>query len=370
MNFDEIVRAMEKQVRSVGREAVETMKALGRISARDVFSRKDMPPFDVSALDGYAVKGAGRDFRVKGTAEPMSSGRTRLRKGEALFVSTGAPFPPDTRFVAREHVTERQGRIETGTETDERKVVTKGAWLKKGERLTGRGEAVTPPAMALLALAGHRSLQVFKKPAVSIVTTGSELKKGRMIDSNRFLLAGLAQRDGGEVTRVETADDREEDIRETITGMSSADLLILTGGTSKGKKDLTKEALRNAGGRFYVESPSILPGKTMAFGKRGRTCFFVLPGNPQALQTLYELFVKRILFLLSGRGRQEDRTYRLPLPRDVEKPPNMTEILPVRLRFAPVAIEEMYPENPDAFAVLAEGSSLVLAGREVEVLLP
>jgi molybdopterin molybdotransferase len=264
-------------------------------------------------------------------------------------------------------VSEKADSIRLETEVDERKVVRSGDWLKKGQRLIDRGDVVSPAAMGLLALGGHVALRVFKKPAVAFITTGSELKKGGVTDSNKFLLAGLVQRDGGSVTSLHTVDDDEERIGHAVVESAGARLFILTGGTSKGKKDLTKQAVRRLGFRFHLDSPPILPGKTMAFGRKGPQLFFILPGNPRAVQSLYELFVKRALLGMAGRPLQRTE-YTLPLSTPVEKPAGITVVIPVLIGAHPEKIEEMYPSAPDGFVVLEEGMEKLAAGEEVRVL--
>ena len=367
MTLFDILDTIERQIPRGSEETIPLLDALGRVAARSLSASRHIPPFDISALDGYAVRGAGMDFRVRGSLEPLGETPLPLKEGEAVFVPTGGRFPRGSRFAAREHVSEKADSIRLETEVDERKVVRSGDWLKKGQRLIDRGDVVSPAAMGLLALGGHVALRVFKKPAVAFITTGSELKKGGVTDSNKFLLAGLVQRDGGSVTSLHTVDDDEERIGHAVVESAGARLFILTGGTSKGKKDLTKQAVRRLGFRFHLDSPPILPGKTMAFGRKGPQLFFILPGNPRAVQSLYELFVKRALLGMAGRPLQRTE-YTLPLSTPVEKPAGITMVIPVLIGAHPEKIEEMYPSAPDGFVVLEEGMEKLAAGEEVRVL--
>jgi molybdopterin molybdotransferase len=367
MTLFEILDTIDRHIPRGSEETIPLLDALGRVSARSLSAGRHMPPFDISALDGYAVRGAGMDFRLRGSLEPHGETPLPLKEGEAVFVPTGGRFPRGSRFAAREHVSEKTDSIRLETAADERKVVRSGDWLKKGRRLIDRGDVVSPVAMGLLALGGHVGLKVFKKPAVALITTGNELKKGGVTDSNKFLLAGLVQRDGGSVTSLHTVDDDEEQIRHAMRERPGARLFILTGGTSKGKKDLTKQAVRCLGFRFHLDSPPILPGKTMAFGRKGPQLFFILPGNPRAVQSLYELFVKRALLGMAGRPLQRTE-YTLPLSTPVEKPAGITTVIPVLIGAHPAKIEEMYPSAPDGFVVLEEGTEKLAAGEEVRVL--
>jgi molybdopterin molybdotransferase len=367
MILSEIFESIDRQIPKGREETIPLIDAVGRVAARSLIAARHMPPFDISALDGYAMRGAGTDFRVKGSLEPLGETPLRLMEGEAVFVPTGGRFPGLSRFAARERVREKEDSIFVEGDGDERKVVRKGDWLKKGQRLIDRGEVVGPFAMGQLALGGHEVLRVFKKPPTAIVTTGSELKKGRLADSNKFLLVGLVRRDGGVISNLHTVDDDAAQIAEAVAQSADARLLILTGGTSKGKKDLTKEALKSLGFSFHVESPNIMPGKTMAFGRKGGVLFFVLPGNPKAVQSLYELFVKRALLRMAGRS-PEQQEYMLPLTAPVEKRADAAMIIPVLIGARPAGIEKMHPPAPDGFVVLEEGTDWLPAGEPVRVL--
>jgi molybdopterin molybdotransferase len=367
MTLFDILDIIEGQVPRGQEETIPLVDALGRVGARSLSARRNVPPFDISALDGYAVMGAGTDFRLMGSLEPHGETPLALKEGEAVFVPTGGRFPRRSRFAAREHVREEADCVKVKAAPDERKTVKSGDWLKKGQPLIGRGDVVSPVSMGLLALGGHGTLRVFKKPPVALIMTGSELKKGDLIDSNKYLLAGLVGRDGGSVVALHTVDDDEAQIRRAITESAGARLFILTGGTSKGKKDLTKQAVRRMGFRFPLDSPPILPGKTMAFARKGPRLVFILPGNPRAVQSLYELYVKRAVLGMAGRPLQR-REYSLPLSAPLSTPAGVAMVIPVRICAGPEKIGEMYPSAPDGFIVLEEGTAELASGELVRVI--
>jgi molybdopterin-guanine dinucleotide biosynthesis adapter protein len=247
MTISDIWALIHRHTHPLDGEVVPLISTFGRVSVRSLSTDKEMPPFDLSALDGYALNGEGPSFVIEEVLEPFSPVSGRPEEGGAFFVPTGGRLPPATRFVAREHVREEGRTIVVKTKMDETRVVKKGDWLKRGTRLLDRGESITPSAMALLALAGIKTVTVHRRPTVAVITTGGELKQGRLIDSNRFLLTGLIHRDGGDLRGCYTADDTEEDILHILSAMGPVDLVILTGGTSKGKMDVTKPAIRRWG---------------------------------------------------------------------------------------------------------------------------
>ncbi len=151
-----------------------------------------------------------------------------------------------------------------------------------------------------------------------------------------------------------------------MKSLRAADLLILTGGTSRGKKDLTRQAMMRSGGRVLLDAPPVVPGKSMTFGRKGITPFFILPGNPMATRTLYEVFVSKGLRAMAGRTARRSRTLRLPA--DIDKPGEMITLVPVRIKHRQTAIAEMYPAEPNGFIVLEQGPEHVSAGAMVRVL--
>jgi molybdopterin molybdotransferase len=363
----DIVRAIEKRVSSVGQEAIPCLKALGRIPARTVKAGRDLPPFDVSALDGFACKGGGKEFVVRASLGPGEKLALRVKPGEAVFVPTGAAIPTKTRFVPVEHVLEKGDRILVGPLNDLRKTWNKGYWIRKTDDVANKGESIRPRTMELLALAGLKEIAVFRKPKVSILSTGNELKKGIVVNSNQYLLTGLAERDGGEVVHLAVAADENQEIGEALSMMKGADLLLVTGGTAKGRKDVTHSSFQACKATFLLEDLPIVPGKTMTFGELDQTPFFILPGNPTALRTLYEIFIKPCLSKLAGR-RCSMRFGKASLPEDIEKEADKILIIPVSLSGSRVpCVKELYVDEPDGFVILERGIKRAAAGEEVEV---
>ena len=369
MILSEIWATIDLHTNPVGVDSIPLLSAFGRIPAVSFAAGLDVPPCDVSALDGYVLWGKGPTFLLKGVSEPFMEVPCDIGEGEAFFIPTGGCLPPNGRFVAREQVREKGDLIEVETDEDQRKLVKAGDWLRRGTEIVVQGVPIDPSAMALLSLARIENCKVFRKPAVAIVTTGSELKRGRLVDSNRFLLAGLVQRDGGELVESHIADDTDEDLFSILSGLQGPDLLVFTGGTSKGKRDLTKQAVDRWGGKFYLQSPSVLPGKTMAFAKKDRTTVCVLPGNPRAVRTCYEVFVKRVLFRLAGRTWAAEELD-LPLTEGIQRTEDASTLTPALLERGVSGLRELYPREPDAFVVTeGEARSLPLGAR-VKVIVP
>jgi len=364
----QLVRVVEKKVWPVGVESIPVAEALARIPAKSLRAERYAPAFDISALDGFACKGTGGRFAVRGVLEPGERSAIRLRAGEALFVPTGAAIPPRTRFAPREYVSEEEDLIRVHWTGERKKVWQKGYWIRKGERVATRGEPITPRTMELLALAGHEEVEVFLKPAVAILSTGSELKKGVVPNSNRYLFMGLITRDGGEVMSALTASDDEEEILASLERLSSAHLIIATGGTAKGRKDMTLRAFEKAGARTILHDLPIMPGKTMTFGMKGRTPFFVLPGNPRALRALYEAFVRPCLMKLAGK-QGTWRVGRALVSVPLHENPQMIQLIPAACsQGEPLRVERIQVDEPDCLLLVESGTQEIKSGQEVDVL--
>ena len=351
----------------VPEETVPLLASSGRVSATDVRAPSSWPPFDVSALDGYALKGPGTTFRIKGFLEPLAPEAPVMKKGEALFVATGGRIPSMARFVRRESVKESDDGLSVLSPLDERRLWKRGYWINKGTRIVSRGEVIGPSAIESLALARITKVHVIRRPSVAILTTGDELKKGRVPDSNKYLLASLAERDGAAILHLATAGDSETEIAQSVAACEGADLLLITGGTSRGKRDLTYGALEGLEADFLLRQPPFLPGRTMAFGRARGSLFFVLPGNPRALRTLYELFVGHALRMLCGRRDMRWKTGTFILEEGVEKGRGTTLFVPVRISWKEDTVARVYGGRPDGFAVIGRDLTRVFSGEKVRV---
>jgi molybdopterin molybdotransferase len=363
----DIVRAIEKEAFPVGQETIPCIEALNRVAARTLKSGRDLPAFDVSALDGFACRGSGNTFAIEAWLSPGEKSAHHLKAGEAVFVPTGAGIPADTRFVPVEHVREDGATILVETLADMRKVWKKGYWIRKGDRVAFRGKSITPRVMELLALAGLKKIAVFRKPRVSILSTGNELKKGIVVNSNQYLLTGLAERDGGKVAHMAIAGDDEAEIGGALSSMADADLLLVTGGTAKGKKDVTRASFEACGATFLLEALPVVPGKTMTFGKLHQTPFFILPGNPRALRILYEVFIRPCLSKLAG-SINGVRIGKARLPEEIEKEAHTIHLIPVTLSAGTDPhVRTLYVDEPDGIVILERGTKRVRAGEEAKI---
>lgn len=292
------LRAIAAAARVVGTECLALEEAYGRILADAPLARTSLPPFDNSAMDGYAVrigdfKGAGPyRFRV---SEHIIAGDTRslsLAEGTAARIFTGAPVPRGAdAVIMQESVTRKGNVIEVATQPRlGLNIRREGEDRGRGEPILPRGLRLTPPRLALLAAAGLADVPVHRRLRVGLFSTGNELRDpgqtldhGQIYNSNRVMLRSLMAEPWIAVTDYGILPDDPETIRSAIRQASASnDIVISSGGVSAGEEDHVLDALKREDATLEVLKVAIRPGKPLTIGRVGEALFVGLPGNPYA----------------------------------------------------------------------------------------
>jgi molybdopterin molybdotransferase len=373
-------------------ERVEIASALGRVLAADILAADDVPPFACSAMDGYAVQagGAGRRLAVIGESRagaPSPADRP-LASDEAIRISTGAAVPAGaTAVIPQENVTTGLAdQIETEADT------------APGQNIRGPGEDMLAQTVVLRAgtrlesvelgaavAAGAGSVTVARRPRVSVLCTGDELRApgaalgpGEIHNSNAPMLTGLAANAGAQTTPAERLPDDHVATRDGIaTALETSDVLIISGGVSVGPHDHVKSVLAELGVTEVFWSVALQPGKPTWFGTLddGRLVFG-LPGNPVSVVVTFSLFVAPALARLQGRTTPRTLGSRAVLSTEVKRNPRREQAVRVRLEHGdgpPVAT----PNGPqgshiltsligaDALAMIPAGEGTLAAGTVV-----
>jgi molybdopterin molybdotransferase len=293
---------------------VSLAHALDRFAANDLFATIPLPPFDNSAMDGYAVvaNSAGKNARLKIAGEQPAglSKNLSLSKSEAVRIFTGAPMPIGADAVVMQEETQREGdfvliqaeQISVGDF-----VRKAGADLAVGQQIVKRGDRLRPATLGLLASQGIESVRVGAQPRVAIVTTGDELaapgqqlRSGEIFESNGLMLASLAAKPGMEVAMRRHCPDNFATLCTTLRDAVHQDAVIISGGVSVGEHDLVREALREIGAEIDLWRVAVKPGKPFLFGKRDRCLIFGLPGNPVSTFVTFLVFVRPALLQMMG----------------------------------------------------------------------
>lgn len=329
-------RRLGAQVRPLGEEV------LGAALARSLVALTDLPSFDASAMDGWAVAGPG-PWRLKGRLLAGQRAGEALLDGYATHIATGAPLPPGATAVLRsEHGgTERRTdgewlRVQAPhlAPTTGQEVRRRGQECRGGDELLPVGSVVTPAVLGLAAAAGYDELTVTTRPRVEVLVLGDELldrglpREGRVRDALGPMLPSWLRALGAEVIAVRRLVDDVEALREAVTA-STADLVVTTGGTAGGPVDHVHPVLAAIGAKLLVDGVAVRPGHPMLLAELpGGTGHLIgLPGNPLAAVSGVLTLVAPLLRTLSGRP--VPAPYAAPLTADVAGHPVDTRLVPV-----------------------------------------
>lgn len=309
-------RIITRETGTLGSKRIAIANAVGRVLAEPIIADTDLPPFDRSQMDGYAVN-AGDTLNAPATLDLVgesAAGRgwhRELKGGQAVAIMTGAPVPKGADAVQKIELTrlvsDKSVEIIDPTEKG-RYIIRKGDEIKKGEIIFSAAEVVTENMIAAIAAFGYAKVRVAKQPRVSILGTGSEIveidkKPGRdqIRNSNSVMLEILSRKFGGSATVLPIAKDDISDLKFQISSAAKrTDVLIVTGGVSVGKYDHTKTALSELGAEIFFEKIRLKPGKPAVFARLGRCLIFGLPGNPVSAAVTFHLFVRQALLQLQN----------------------------------------------------------------------
>lgn len=331
-------------------ERVALDDATGRVLASDLLARSPHPPFDYSAMDGYALAledvpdGEGAfTLAVAGESRTGGPGLARIEPGTTCRIFTGAMIPPrGSAVVMQENVT-RDGATATFTRPpcDGENIRRAGEDLAPGALALRRGERLGPNQIGLLATLGYERVTVTRRPVVAILSTGDELREpadpprdGSIVDCNGPALAAWVRACGGEVRRLPFARDDREAVRDALAAaLSCADVVLSIGGVSVGDHDVVKPALADAGIALDFWKVAMRPGKPLAFGRSGSRRFLGLPGNPASALLTFALFGAPLLRAMQGDRNPLPPVHRARLARDVSHPTGRLDFVRATLRW-------------------------------------
>lgn len=312
LSVEQARAAMLRGAALLGQAAVPLDKADGRVLAEDVVAQRDQPPFDASAMDGWAVRTADLPAReglsIIGEAAAGRGFNISVAPGEAVRIFTGAPIPPGADRVIVQETAERRGDHLFCRATDEQTWIRpRGGDFRRGDVLLEAGTRMDPWRLALAAAAGRAELRIARRPRVIVLPTGPELADAgavagtdQIYDSAGPAIAALAQRWGADAFRYPPLPDEEAQVVRAIGGIE-VDVILAIGGASVGDHDVVRPALARLGLALRVESVATRPGKPTWFGllPNGRR-FLGLPGNPVSAMVCAELFLRPLLLALQG----------------------------------------------------------------------
>ncbi|TBW27158.1 gephyrin-like molybdotransferase Glp [Gramella sp. KN1008] len=368
----QIIRDQQVDLRIENRNLGE---CLGYSLAKDIYAPFDIPSFDNSAMDGYALCGISLNYEIVGEVAAGNQSEVGLKKGEAVRIFTGAKVPENTTAVVMQEKTRVKGnRLSLEQEPKEGQNIRKrGGELRKDQVVFEKYFTITPAGLGLIGSLGIAEVEVFRKPVVNIITTGNELVEpgnprgeGQIYESNSFALAAAIEKHGFQYREKKQIEDDFEKIKEGIrASLETSDVLILSGGISVGDYDFVKQALEENGVKEQFYKVFQKPGKPLYFGRKGEKYVFALPGNPASSLSCFYIYVLPMLFRLSGSEKTGLDHFSFPISHDFENRADRPSFLKARIQEGKVEI--LNAQSSSMIQSMALGNTLAFIDAETKL---
>ncbi len=321
IDISKAIKIIGNKTGTLSSERVDLAASVGRVLRENIIADTDLPPFDRSQMDGFAVIAADTlpkperskniVLNIVGESAAGRGWHKTMKAGEAVRIMTGAPVPKGADAIQKIELTsETKNGIVTIIEATEkgRFIVRKGSEIKKSHTIFKVGEVITHNMIATLAAFGCAKVKVTKRPKVAILGTGSEIvainkkpKRDQIRNSNSVMLDVLCREFGAETKIFPISKDERADLRSQISdAVKNTEILVITGGVSVGKYDLTKAVLLELGAEIFFDTVRLKPGKPMVFARVGKTLVFGLPGNPVSAAVTFHLFVRKAILAMQS----------------------------------------------------------------------
>jgi molybdenum cofactor synthesis domain-containing protein len=330
MTFDEAKKVVAEQLKptTLGAEEIPLLDAYNRVLKENAVSTLDIPPFNRSTVDGFAVKaedtyGAEENqpvkLTVRGTVNIGEPPKIRLVKGEAAEIVTGAPLPEGADAVVMVEDTDREAaqlRVYRAV-TKDGNVMKRGTDVQKGETALKAGQVLGASEIGVLAALGLTKAKVFKVPVVAVLSTGGEVTEpgkrllaGKIYDINAYSLSTAVRESGGNPVYIGVVPDDKAALRKALEyALASADMVLTSGGVSVGPHDLTPQIVDSLGKPgVLVSGIAVKPGKPTTIALIGKKPVFALPGHPTSALLIFHLFARPVIQLMSGKPDVEAKT--------------------------------------------------------------
>jgi molybdopterin molybdotransferase len=317
--LEEALKTVLGATETLGLEKISILECLGRVIGEDIIAIRDNPPWNNSAMDGFAVR--WQDIKQEQSIakpveltviEDVPAGKMPSKTvgaGEAIRIMTGAPIPAGADTVLKVEDTEASENKVRVFRPEPRgaNIRPQGEDVKKGECIIAKGTQLRPGEVGMLAILAKSFVLVYQRPRVAILSTGDELadlderfSEDKIINSNSYGLAAAVQEAGGIPILLGIAKDQPEALKEKISHGLTADILVLSGGVSMGDYDFTKAVFKELGAEMNFWKLAIRPGQPLAFGKIQGKLAFGLPGNPVSSMVTCEQLVRPAIMKMGG----------------------------------------------------------------------
>lgn len=315
--LNEALNRVDAHQKYTDTERIKLNEAHNRVLAEDIKSYHNSPPFDKSAMDGYAViaentfgasNNVHKSFKIIDYVGAGDFSKKTLGEGEAIKIATGAPIPKGANAVIMEEFTSSKGDVlEIHSQvTPYENISPCGEDFKKGDLILSKKTFIRSQELGLIASAGYDTVEVYKKPKVKLIITGNELvdptrdlSPAKIINSNQYTIKSLVESAGASVTLTHVGDDFDLVKSELLDSSNEYDVIITTGGTAISKGDVVVDAVESVGDLLF-HGVAMRPGRPVGCGVIDGVMVFMLSGQPVAAMTQFDIFARRYLFNMQG----------------------------------------------------------------------
>ncbi len=355
IRFNAALKIILSSVETIASENLRLTAALGRVLAEDIYADSDIPGFDNSAMDGFAVKssdtfGASKDnAKILEVVEEIRAGDTakkKLKRNQTARIMTGAPIPKGADSVIMVEHTKKilnrpQELIKIYRQVSPGENIRKKAEdVKEGELIITKGTWLGAAHIGILASLGRARIRAARRPRIAILATGNELVDvgermglGKIRSSNTYTLYSQVIKCGGIPKNLGIVKDNPIRLKEKIRQGLDCDIILTSGGVSVGEFDLVKDVLAKIGTKIKFWQVAMRPGKPLVFGNIGKTLVFGLPGNPVSGMVSFEVFVRPVLLKMSGQKQDKQKEIEAVLEEEIQKKKGMRYFLRARTRW-------------------------------------
>lgn len=392
ISYEEALAIIGEHAKPIERvEEISLEDAVNRVLAMDVVAEADVPPFDRAAMDGYAVRAldtfdASARSRVLKLVEVIQAGETAsrsVRKGTCIQISTGCPIPKGADAVVMVEYAERtDGGVSVKRPVyPKANIASRGEDIKKGEAILKKDELLTPAKVGVLAALGKKVVRVYAKPRVAIIPTGNEvrepgakLERGQIYDVNSYTLMSIVSMNGVVAAKFEPVPDTVEDLKRAIRRAQELDLVVFSGGSSVGERDLLYQVAQNLGTVFF-HGVQIKPGKPTLFAVVEEKPVFGMPGYPTSCLSNAYLFLVPAIRKMARLPEKVQQKVTARLAKRIVSASGRKQFITVKLKEGiahPVFKESgdiTSMAGADGYLILPANLDVLEEGEEVEVVL-
>ena len=391
ISVDEALKIILDATETLPAQSIPIKSCTGKILAEDVIAEENVPPFDNSAMDGYAV--IASDVNTASREHPVSlqvidivqAGKVsdkKLNLGQTIQIMTGAPIPTNADAVVMAEQTEKtpDGKVKIFAPVLKNESLRfAGNDIKKGSVVFQKGRLLKPYDTGVLASIGRPVVRITPKPRIAILSTGDELSEidrplspGKIRNSNNYVLQALIGQMGAETIDLGIAQDTQKDTNIKLQKAFSADIIITSGGVSMGEFDFVRDTLKNIGVDIKFWKVKQKPGKPLVFGNHEKKLFFGLPGNPVSSVVCFELFVVPAIKKMSGMTDLEPCQIKAESEELIKKKPGLRHFLRgiVRKENNRLRVTTTQNQSSGAMSSLSAANCLIDLPEEKEDVLP